>query len=104
TFRAHPIAEVIMNPAKRIGPLALALAFVSVACSSDDSLAPSSTTTSGAGGGGGSDGGPTDDGATMDTSGKGSPVDAVPISETLRASALSAPIDIVRDEWGNPHI
>jgi len=32
------------------------------------------------------------------------PVEGVPASETLHASVLSAPIDIVRDEWGIPHI
>src|SRR5262249_28683418 len=54
--------------------------------------------------GGPSDGGPGDGGPGDAAEAGPSPVDAVPMSETFRASSLSAPVDIVRDEWGNPHI
>src|SRR5450755_482598 len=39
--------------------------------------------------------------ATLDAA---SPLDRVPQTGTINASSLSAPVDLVRDEWGNPHI
>src|SRR5258708_30965304 len=45
------------------------------------------------------------DGAAGDAGdGAVSPVQAVPITESLSSAKLSAPVDIVRDVWGNPHI
>ncbi len=34
----------------------------------------------------------------------GSPVGAIPVASTITAPSLSAPVDVVRDEWGIPHI
>src|SRR5579871_1398959 len=32
------------------------------------------------------------------------PVESVPQSDTIQSSKLTAPVDLVRDEWGIPHI
>src|SRR3954465_14415656 len=34
----------------------------------------------------------------------GSPVESVPVGDTLKGAGLSAPVDVVRDEYGVPHI
>ena len=48
------------------------------------------------------------DGASADAadagSGDGGPVSSIPITQTLTASVLTAPVDVVRDEYGIPHI
>src|SRR5258706_8700421 len=87
-----------MNPAKRIG-LLFALVCLESACSSDLPTLGYVELDSG----GSDSGSPRDDGSTTDAW-TPSPVEAVPIGETLRGARLSAPVDIVRDEWGNPHI
>src|SRR6185436_4729223 len=79
-----------MNSEKRLVCLALLLGSFELACGSDT---PSSGSPAA-----GADGGGDARGAVP------SPVEAVPVTETLRAAGLSAPLDIVRDEWGIPHI
>ncbi len=32
------------------------------------------------------------------------PVESIPLSSTVIASSLSAPVDVVRDQWGIPHV
>lgn len=68
---------------------------------------------SGAGGSGGQgdelDGGSGGDGDTdadaeVDGGDSGSPVESIPLSETIEVPGLNAPVDLVRDEWGVPHI
>jgi penicillin amidase len=82
----------------RVGLFVLALGSFA-ACSSDiPTLGPVVGTDGGPGPG---DGSSTD--STTDTW-TPSPVEAVPVTETLHGTGLSAPIDIVRDEWGIPHI
>jgi len=39
-----------------------------------------------------------------DTGFDASPVEAIPVTETLTAKTLSAPVQVVRDQWGIPHI
>src|SRR5512135_2808576 len=41
------------------------------------------------------------DDATVDAA---SAVSSVPQTGTINAPSLSGPVDLVRDEWGNPHI
>jgi len=80
-----------MNLAKQLGLLTLLLASVEAACGSDTQAGSP----------------PPDAGADspIDTpDAAASPVEAVPVTETLRAAVLSGPVDIVRDEWGIPHI
>jgi len=60
----------------------------------------------GAGGGGDEDGG-TDADTDADTDGGddgGTFLDEIPVSETLEIEGLKGPVDLVRDEWGVPHI
>jgi penicillin amidase len=45
-----------------------------------------------------------DAGAGGDGAAPGSPVESVPLGDTIQAKSLTAPVDLVRDEWGNPHI
>lgn len=84
--------------------LLLAVAGLSVGCgSSGDS------TDEGAGGSGGSGGGAgADAGDAADDGEAGvpftSPVDSVALDQTIEGKSLSAPVDVVRDEWGVPHI
>jgi penicillin amidase len=42
--------------------------------------------------------------ACGDNSGSGGPYDSVPVKTTIKAPGLSAPVDIVRDSFGVPHI
>ena len=46
--------------------------------------------------------GGTTDGGTTD--GGTSPVDAIPLTTTVTAPGLANPVDVVRDQWGIPHI
>src|SRR5262245_53273834 len=32
------------------------------------------------------------------------PVESIPSSDTITSDKLTAPVDVVRDEWGIPHI
>lgn len=61
----------------------------------------------GAGGGGDEDAG-SDADTDADTDGGdgggGSFLDEIPLAETLEVEGLKAPVDLVRDEWGVPHI
>ena len=36
--------------------------------------------------------------------GAATPVESVPLSSTVESAAITAPIDVVRDEWGIPHV
>src|SRR5258706_5982607 len=90
--------EVIVNATKQIGRLALVLSCLEMGCAAD--AFPSSPAVDA---GGGDDAPPTGDGPPGDAA-PASPVESVPLTETLHASVLSAPIDIVRDEWGIPHV
>jgi acyl-homoserine lactone acylase PvdQ len=88
-----------MNHAMRIGILFLYVGISAAACTSDNGPGQPAPVDAGGKEGGSGDAAPGD---AADAG--ASPVDAVPISETVSASSLSAPVDIVRDEWGNPHI
>jgi penicillin amidase len=44
------------------------------------------------------------DAAPVDAPDLDSPVNAVALTETLTAPVLTAPVDVVRDQWGIPHI
>src|SRR5579863_906344 len=54
----------------------------------------------GSGDGGLHDGGPNDGGSLDAATG----LESVPLQTTLMAPGLSAPVDVVRDTYGNPHI
>jgi len=85
-----------MNAAKRFGVFALVLLSFEIGCTSDNSPGVPAPVDAG---------GPKGDGAPIDAADAGvSPVEGVPVTETLHAASLSAPLDIVRDEWGVPHI
>ena len=58
----------------------------------------------GAGGGGDEDAGSDADTDAETDGGEGSFLDDIPVSETLEVEGLKAPVDLVRDEWGVPHI
>lgn len=82
---------------------ALALTLVAWGCSSSNAGG-----TGGAGGAAGADGGPD---ATADAPSDApvdapfnSPVQSIALKQTIQAPSLSQPVDVVRDEWGNPHI
>src|SRR5262249_35481312 len=94
--------EALMNLAFRIGVLPLFIS-IAAACTSDNGPGQPAPVDAGSKEGGPSDGGPSDaPGDAADAA--PSPVAAVPVTEMFRASTLSAPVDIVRDVWGNPHI
>ncbi|MBI5534920.1 MAG: penicillin acylase family protein [Deltaproteobacteria bacterium] len=74
------------------------------ACSSDESASPGGEAGSG---GTSADGGQDAPGLDADsTEGQSfsTPVDSIALSDTIQAAGLSAPVDMVRDEWGIPHI
>jgi penicillin G amidase len=81
---------------------ALAITLAAWGCSS------SSNNGHGAGGSAGADGGPdANPDAPSDAPPDApfnSPVTSISLTQTIQAPSLSQPVDVVRDEWGNPHI
>ncbi|HUB07113.1 MAG TPA: penicillin acylase family protein [Myxococcales bacterium] len=83
--------------------LPLLAASLCLACSSTP--APDAGTGGTAGGGsstGGTGGGTS--GGTGAPSDGGTALESVTLQQTFTASSLTAPVDVVRDTWGNPHI
>src|SRR6266542_1667663 len=86
-----------MNRLGRMGVLAVLGVCAEAACGSDESPAASYPIDAGFERGVEPAGDAAEGGGPL-------PVEAVPVTETLHAAGLSAPLDIVRDEWGVPHI
>ena len=87
----------------------LALGGLAAACSSSsDDTNPVTPPAGDAGvdapGEGGSESDAGDAGATGDAGDAGPTLAAIPVASTVTASTLGAPVDVVRDEWGIPHI
>lgn len=92
-----------LSPALFTSALVLALgATLAAGCSDSDADDP--TGAGGAGGHADIDAGSDADTDTDSPPDPLSPIEAVPVSETLEIDSLSAPVDLVRDEWGIPHI
>lgn len=82
-------------------------ATASVGCGGGDSDGDDPAGIAGAGGGDdpGSDAGSDADGdGTIEDGDAASPVESIPLSETIEVDGLKAAVDLVRDEWGIPHI
>src|SRR5438445_13627198 len=92
-----------MISAKQTGFIALLLSALGSDCVADQT--PQENANGAVDDAGGNDATPpTADGSDGGASIPPSPVEAVPLTETIRAPSLSAPVDIVRDEWGIPHV
>src|SRR5882672_4826092 len=92
-----------MSVLHRLGAFVLLFSLADAACSSDTPTFPVLPSD------GGADalaeaGADALTGGTFDAGAGASPVETVPLTETLHASTLSGAVDIVRDRWGIPHI
>lgn len=83
--------------------VSLGVAALAAGCS-DDEAAPAETGGAGSAGTGGTTDAGGDATDAPAEAGPWSPVESVPLSDTIAVPGLSAPVDVVRDAWGVPHI